>query len=667
MDHLQAIKGIGAVTAGKLHAAGIATPADIVSTFPVKYEYHAIMAFQDAALGVETTLMGTVEQPAAIAYIRKRLTKLTVDVLIEDHAVRIIIFNREFLRSALLPGIQIVCTGHFENDRRHFIASDLVLRKNYREGILPVYDVVGITDRTFAKFVAGARPLAADAAIESLPVRLLSSRSLVGRSALLDIVHQPVSNSDVETASRRIKYEEFLRFGLSIHALKRANDHIPSEPKHYDLAKVRAFIRTLPFELTADQKQATNDIFSDLKKPRRMLRLLQGDVGSGKTICAAIAIFAVWTAGEQTAFMAPREILAHQHYLSLQTLFAPFGISVAFLSGAVKGSSRAEILAGLAAGTIAVVCGTHALIQEPVSYHRLGFVVIDEQHRFGVGQRKALREKGWKPDVLLMSATPIPRTLAIAVFGDMDVSSIRMLPGGRRPIITKIHDFADISAVVASVATEIAAGRQAYFIAPLVATDADSAALSVTEAADLVSRHLPSGFSVAVLHGRMKATAKDQIVASFRQGETDVLVATTVIEVGVDVPNATVMVILNADRFGLSQLHQLRGRVGRGGIQSYCHLITDVSVLTDDRLAILERTNDGFAISEEDLKRRGPGEVFGEEQTGIPHFKMANIVIDRDLLDVAFADARTLFTDSDPAAKVLVSQALSALETYHLD
>ncbi len=398
-----------------------------------------------------------------------------------------------------------------------------------------------------------------------------------------------------------------------------------------------------------------------------MLRLLQGDVGSGKTICAAIAIFAVWTAGEQTAFMAPTEILAHQHYLNLQTLFKPFGIGVAFLSGAIKGIARTEIMQGLADGRIAVVCGTHALIQEPVNYRRLGFAVIDEQHRFGVGQRKALREKGWKPDVLLMSATPIPRTLAIAVFGDMDVSSIHTLPGGRRPIVTKIGDFTDFPAIAAAVATEIAAGRQAYFIAPLVATDADSAALSVTEAADLVSRHLPSGFSVAVLHGKMKAADKDRIVAAFRQGETDILVATTVVEVGVDVPNATVMVILNADRFGLSQLHQLRGRVGRGGSQSYCHLITDVSVLADDRLTILEQTNDGFAISEEDLKRRGPGEVFGAEQTGIPRFKMANIVTDRDLLVMAFADAKTLFGDPDPVANALVGQALSTLESYHLD
>ena len=666
MSGLQDIKGIGAATAQKLADAGITSIVGLVRTFPVRYDIHALSAASLAPLSEVVAIKGVVVKAATVSYIRKRLTRLSVDVMSDGLLIRIAAFNREFLRPVLSEQAELVATGRFESDRKHFIASDIVLARNYREGIVPVYGLEAVSDRLFAKYVASALPLAPEAAHETLPARLIAARQLAPMREVLRYVHAPADEAQIHAASVRVKYEELLRFGLAVKTQKRKNDAVVTVPKKYDIERVRAFIKALPFELTADQKAATNEIFLDLKKPRRMLRMLQGDVGSGKTVCAAIAVYAVHTAGEQTAFMAPTEILARQHAENLGRLFAPFGVRVAFLSGAVKGKERQAVLAGLADGTIHVVCGTHALIQEPVAFKRLGFAVIDEQHRFGVAQRKILREKGFDPDVLVMSATPIPRTLAIALFGDMDVSTIHALPSGRKPIRTDVVDFADFNRLCERVATEIAAGRQAYVIAPLVAAS-DSDAYSVPEAVELVRKEMPSGFSIAALHGRMKSAEKDAIVDSFRKGETDILVATTVVEVGVDVPNATVMIILNADHFGLSQLHQLRGRVGRGGNQSYCHLVTDVARGEEDRLRILAETNDGFQISEEDLRRRGPGDVFGTAQTGLPSFKAANVIQDRDLLEAAFQDAGTLFEDPDPLARVLVGEATAAIDAYHLD
>jgi len=661
------IKGVGAATAAKLATAGIRTPAALVRTFPVRYERHFPVSARSAKPGETIAIRGVVTKAATVAYIRRRLTRLDVEAVADGITVRIIAFNREFLRSALGERAELVATGRFEVDRKRFVAVDIVLAKNYREGIVPVYGVEGLSDKLFAKYVTAARPLAPEALRETLPDVLVAKRGLVTMAALLDVVHTPRTEDDIIRASTRVKYEELLRFGLAVRCQKRRNDAVVTTPKHYDISRVRAFIRALPFELTDDQKQATNDIFADLKKPRRMLRLLQGDVGSGKTVCAAIAAFAVHTGGEQTAFMAPTELLARQHRATLEKFFEPFSVKVAFLSGTVRGKEREAVLAGLADGSVHVVCGTHALLQEPVGFARLGFAVIDEQHRFGVSQRRVLREKGLDPDVLVMSATPIPRTLAIAVFGDMDVSTIRALPHGRKPILTDVVDFSAFSHLANAVAAEIAAGRQVYVIAPLIAAAASSDAYSVTEAAELVRREMKGGVTIGVLHGRMKTADKESVIASFRDGTTDVLVATTVVEVGVDVPNASVMVILNAERFGLSQLHQLRGRVGRGADQSYCHLVTDIERAEDDRLGIVASTADGFRISEEDLLRCGPGEVFGEEQTGLPRFKAANVIADRDLLEIAFADAAALLAAPDPLAKALVREAEEGIDAYHLD
>jgi ATP-dependent DNA helicase RecG len=667
MSDLTIIKGIGDKTASMLATAGIRTPADLVRTFPVRYERHVLTDAGAARSGEAVAVSAVVREPASVAYLRRNLTKLTVVCDAEGLVFRVAVYRREFLRQALVVGARIVATGRFESGKKVFIASDLVLAGNYREGILPVYGIEGISDRMFSKYVAAARSLVAGTIRENLPQPLLVRRSLASVTELLDFVHAPKDEDEIDRASRRVKYEELLRFALAVRIQKRRHDAVKTIPKHYDITRVREFIRSLPFELTIDQKQATNEIFRDLKAPRRMLRLLQGDVGSGKTVCAAIAVYAVHTAGYQTAVMAPTEILARQHAANLTSMLQPFGVKVVFLSGSVRGKERETVAAALADGSAAVVCGTHALIQEAVGFRNLGFVVIDEQHRFGVEQRRVLREKGFDPDVLAMSATPIPRTLAIALFGDMDVSTIHTMPAGRMPIATDIVDFTAFAELMDRVAEEIAAGRKAYVIAPLVFADSSSDAFDVAEAAALVRKHLPAGVAIGVLHGRMKAVDKEATLASFRTGSIDVLVATTVVEVGVDVPSATVMVILNAERFGLSQLHQLRGRIGRGADRSSCHLVTDIGRSEDSRLDVLVASTDGFVVAEEDLRRRGPGDVFGEEQTGLPRFKAANVVTDAGLLEAAFTDADLMLGDQDAPARALVAEAETAVDSYHLD
>ncbi len=667
MDELLKIKGIGPAMLQKLHHNQIFTLDQLIDRFPAKYEYHRINDFSEVALGVTLTLKGTIIKEPVLNYIRKGLTKLMVELTIEDNPVKCTIFNREYLRPSLKKDTNVVITGKFEKNFQHFIASDMVLEKNYIQGIIPIYNQEDIGDKVFSKLVQEAIHNHAKPQTDPLPNRLIDKNNLLPLNDMRSLAHQPTDLSVIESLSKRIKYDELLRFGLRIAVLKRENDAIHSIPKQYDIDLVKQFIKSLPFELTEDQKMVTNDIFRDMKKSSPMLRLLQGDVGSGKTVCATIAAYAVITAKEQVAIMAPTEILAYQHYQNLSEQLKSFGVTIVFLSSSVKGEDRFRALTGLANGKVQMVIGTHSLIQEDIVFKRLGFVIIDEQHRFGVEQRKKLRLKGYTPDVLLLSATPIPRTLSIAIFGDMDISSIKSMPIGRKPIITKVSDLSYLKTVLSKVDSELISGKQAYFIVPVIEGKTDSPLINVDELYQTVRKHVSSEFEVQVLHGKMKSEDKTKILDRFAQGEIGVLVATTVVEVGLNAKNATIMCVVNAERFGLSQLHQLRGRVGRSHYQAYCYYLSDQILMGNSRLDILEKTTDGFAISEEDLRQRGPGEVFGSEQTGIPKFRMANLIEDEALLHIAFEDAKTLLTDPDPLAKKLVSTALQSLDSYHLD
>jgi ATP-dependent DNA helicase RecG len=443
-------------------------------------------------------------------------------------------------------------------------------------------------------------------------------------------------------------YEELFLFQLKLHAFRAVNrSKADGLAQRIDRPKVRDFVRGLPFALTESQKKVIAEILDDLEKPYAMNRLLQGDVGAGKTVVAATALYASVTAGNQGALMVPTEILAEQHKRSLDKLFEPYGVTTALLTGSLTDRQRRDLLASLQMGLVDIAVGTHALIQEDVFFRRLGLVVTDEQHRFGVQQRSILRRKGMNPDVLTMTATPIPRTLAITAFGDMDVSTLRELPKGRKPIQTFWVKHAMMERVLGFIDREAEAGRQAYVICPLIE---ESEKLDVQNAIDVhvqLSQHFPK-LRVGLLHGRMSAQEKDDVMRSFKEGELHVLVSTTVIEVGVDVPNATLMVVYDADRFGLSQLHQLRGRVGRGEHQSYCVLIADPKTdVGKERMKAMTETNDGFEIARRDLELRGPGDFFGTKQSGLPEFRVADMMLDFETMELARDDAAALVAKSE--------------------
>lgn len=667
MDRLLEVKGIGKQIAAKLAQVGIDTPEKLIERFPDRYLENKISVFGQAKISETITLAGSVKTSPKVVYIRKHLTKLTFQILSEDTEFAVSIFNREFLKNALLVGSDVVVTGKFLNHFRQFTASDVVLKKNYREGIEPIYHLDSFGSHQFHKLVLSAYPMSIANMAETLPAHILAKRKLPSRSELLAMVHSPKTMNEVLQASRRIKYEELLRFSFRIEAFKKLNQRIVKTPKSYVIDQVKDFIKTLPYELTADQKAATNDIFLDLKAPKPMNRLLQGDVGSGKTICAVIAALAVVTAGYQVAFMSPTEILAMQHYHTLCGYLEKAGIQPVLLTKNITGSRRQKALDQLRSGECSIIVGTHALIQEAITFHRLGMAVVDEQHRFGVNQRRALREKGGAPDCLFLSATPIPRTLAIALFGDMDISTIKTMPSGRKPVTTKIVGLDEFASILPTLCDELKQGHQAYVICPLIAESESSNLMSVSEVSTEIRRSLPRSYSIAKMHGKLPSDEKTAIIADFYQGKTSVLVSTTVVEVGLDCPNATIMIIMNAERFGLAQIHQIRGRVGRGQAESYCYLVISPLLEVRERLDVLEKTNDGFQIAEADLELRGPGEVFGEEQTGIPRFRMANIVQDKELMDEAFADATQLMSASDSLSKALVHQAISEIQAYFLD
>ncbi|CAK4814494.1 unnamed protein product [Aphanomyces euteiches] len=483
---------------------------------------------------------------------------------------------------------------------------------------------------------------------ENLPQDLKVKHDFLPRKQAIYHIHHPADITEGKRARERIVYEEFFFFQLKIQAY-RALSRSKAEGSAFavDLPAVRAFVRALPFVLTDSQKNVIAEIMHDLQQPFSMNRLLQGDVGSGKTIVAAAALFAVIRTGAQGALMVPTEILAEQHYRSLTRLFEPYGINVGLLTGSLTEKIRRGIISSLQTGDLHIIIGTHALIQEDVYFQNLGLVVIDEQHRFGVQQRSILRRKGLQPDVLTMTATPIPRTLAITAYGDMDVSSLRELPKGRKPIRTYAVNHNMLERVLGFISREVLAGRQAYLICPLIE---ESEKVDVQNALDLhaqLTHHFPN-FRVGLLHGRLPVAEKDHVMREFSDNKIQVLVSTTVIEVGVDVPNATIMVIYDAQRFGLSQLHQLRGRVGRGEHASYCILIAEAkNEVSKERLKVMTETNDGFEIARRDLELRGPGDYFGTKQSGLPEFRLADLVSDFEVLEMARDDVASLLMRAD--------------------
>jgi len=657
MGVLKDIKGIGPKTELKLNKANIKTTNDLLFCFPVRYDTYGLCDFKEIVIDKELTLLVRVIKKPKVYFIRKNLDKMSLEVEVNKFFFQVHIFNRRFLAQNLDIDAEIVITGKFVNNLSNFTASNIVMSRNFHPGIIPFYGIPDVIEATIRKAIHELlinRPHIED----PIPEKYLRKHNILDINELINRIHEPKANMDIINSRKRIIYEELLEFALRIESLKKLNENIVSQSKKYDIEIVKNFISNLPFELTNDQKQATNEIFKDLKKDRQMNRLLQGDVGSGKTIISVIASLAVVTSGFQVALMAPTLVLAKQHYSTFKKYLDSYGVRIALLVSEQSFADQAITKDLIRMNKVDIIIGTHSLIQESVDFHNLGFLIIDEQHRFGVNQRKELRMKGATPDILLMSATPIPRTLAISIYKDISISFIKEKPSGRKDIITEVVEYENVDSLLKKITIELDKGHQAYFICPKIIESDTSSKISVEEMANLLNSKLSDKYSKGVLHGKLQDQEKNYILERFYSGKINILISTTVVEVGVNVQNATVMVIMSADTFGLAQLHQLRGRIGRDEHQSYCYLIVDNLLDASERLAIMVKTNDGFLISEYDLSIRGPGEVFGNVQSGIPNFRMANLIKDSEIMDQALTDATEIIENSDTKSRIITNKAI---------
>lgn len=612
-----------------LHAAHIYTLDDIIYHYPYKYdELVEIWPPVEDKCCVEGVIISPVK-----LFFKGKFSRMTFVANVKgvDHTVTI--FNRHFLKIHLKQGRIVTLEGKVEGNR--ITASNIYLKTlDQLSGITPIYSLKeGLTSHAFSQYVK--KVLNMNRQIEDdLPVEVREAVDLMTKKEALYNIHFPMDHQQLNKAIKTLKYEEFLNFELALSYRKIQREQTVGHAKNFSLDDVNAFIHTLPFHLTKDQLQSAKEILMDLRAPTLMYRFLQGDVGSGKTIVSAIGLYANYLSGYQGALMAPTEVLALQHYDHMLKTFAHTDMNIALLTGSLSVSEKKSIYDRLEKGEIDLLIGTHALFQESVHYHKLGFVVTDEQHRFGVEQRKALKQKGDGVDFLVMSATPIPRTLAMSLYGDMDVSSIQTRPQGRKVIKTKYYSGSSMKPFLKNLKEYLATGGQCYVICPLIDDNDDLPLKSAMSIYKAMSSYFKNHYQVGLLHGSLKDDEKNNVMNDFKENKIQILVSTTVVEVGVDVPNANMMVIYNAERFGLSSIHQLRGRIGRGDKQGYCFLLSEA---TDEkaieRLQYLEEHHDGFEISQYDLESRGPGELLGDKQSGLPSFVMGDIFKDMNILE----------------------------------
>ncbi len=627
-----------------LASMNITTLEDLIYQYPYRYEVieEKYPTDEDEHLIIEATVISPVK-----IFFKGKMSRMSFEV--EDKYLQhfqVSIFNRHFLRQHLKLRTTITIIGKCVNHR--ITASDIKIKPLQDiSGIYPVYSLKeGITQKSFRQYVKKALSLLNHEFDDFIPEKYRIQHHLIRKESALYCIHFPENKKDVQEALKYLKYEEFLKFQLTMQLMKQQRTQEMGIAKDFDVTQLQSLILSLPFALTKDQQTAIKEIVEDLKSPQMMYRFLQGDVGSGKTVVSSVALYANYLAGYQGALMAPTEILATQHYQTLSRFFENTDVRIELLTGSLSLKEKERVYQAIQSGKADIVVGTHALFQKKVVYHNLGFVITDEQHRFGVMQRKALKNKGQQVDFLIMSATPIPRTLAISMYGDMDVSTIKTMPQGRLPVKTQYIHSSSMKPILKHLKSYLAQGGQCYVICPLVEDSENLEAKSASQIAEAMQKYFQTQYNVGLLHGQMKEDEKEKVMNGFLNNTIQILVSTTVVEVGVDVKNANMMVIYNAERFGMSQLHQLRGRIGRGQEQAYCYLMSSSSSKEAiERLKYLEKSHDGFEISLYDLKLRGPGEVLGQRQSGLPTFLVADIMKDFPILSIARKDADEIIHD----------------------
>ena len=664
-DSITMLKGIGPTKAKQFANLNIYTLGDLICHFPRGYEDRTkLCPIEKLEPDMPACFKAMVMNTPRTSHIRKGLDITRVQVADTTGRLNLTFFNNKYVSEQLQYGREYIFYGAVSGDFIGYSMTNPVFEALdsapiTTRRVLPIYPLTaGLSNASVLKAVRQALAIC-DTPPEIIPEAVRQEFGILGADRAYYAIHEPASMAEAELAKKRLIFEEFFVFsaGLSLMRASRAGKTV--EP--FAKLDLTPFLDALPFALTGAQQKAVDEIAADFRKGAPMNRLVQGDVGSGKTMVAAAAAYLTAVNGRQAALMAPTEILAEQHHQSLSRLFEPMGITVGLLTGSQTAKEKRTMRERIASGEIALTVGTHALLSDTTTFHDLGFVIADEQHRFGVAQRSRLSAKGKDPHLLVMSATPIPRTLALLMYGDLDVSIINELPPGREAVDTFLVGESYRARVNAFIRKQVAEGHQCFVVCPAVEENEDLGIKAATVWAETLQKTVFPDLRIALLHGQMKGAEKEEAMAAFARGEADVMVATTVIEVGVDVPNATLMVIEDADRFGLSQLHQLRGRVGRGKAKSYCILTShNKNPETLQRLKALCKTTDGFKIAEEDLALRGPGDFFGSRQSGLPTFRVANLSYDlQTLKDAQAASAgwiETYGTSDTPEAQALRSR-----------
>ncbi len=628
---LKNVKGIGPKTLAKLNSAGIYTPEDLVLNFPKKYDIFEVN--NDSIYSGEFTSVNAkiCSRPYFIKY-RGNVTTAIFYAMINNDKIKCVLFSSDYLRYTLKMNLDVVLCGKYK-DKEFFIKN--IFFDSFSVRIDTKYMIDGVKDHIIKEAISNF--LDSYQAEDFLPADLSNKYRLLNYNDYIVKAHFPESKKDFIEVQRRGKYEEFFWYSLALENLRILRKDLTKEKRNYNENIINNFVSNLSYELTPDQLKAIDDIKRDISNDYPMNRLVQGDVGCGKSIIAYIAALMEITAGFQVVIMMPTELLAYQQYESIKKAFAKYNLSIEALTSSTKNSDKEDIKYRLENGRINIVVGTHALIEDSVRFFKLGLAIIDEQHKFGVNQRKKLVSKFKDVDSLYLTATPIPRTLGLTAFGDLDITSVHSMPDGRSPILTLVYDYSGLREIFRMIKKHIGLGEQIYVISPLVNENPDLDLYDINKAYELLKKNLPDA-RIGIVHGQMKSSQKEEIMNDFYNKYYDILLSTTVIEVGINVPNATMMVILDAERYGLAQIHQLRGRVGRGSLKSACILISKNK--DNERLNILKNTNDGFEIAISDFKLRGPGDYLGENQSGLANLEYASFIEDIKIWNIANEDGK---------------------------